>query len=366
MLLRLQLQGCMQFTSTQKRASAWILIAALGALALWFLGPVLTPFIVAAVLAYGLTPLVDRLDAVAHGKMPRVVAVVIVEAVFIIVVASVLFLIVPIFAKEIPLIREQLPVLADRINTSLVPWLGKFGIKVSLDTESIKNFVVKYLSTNFEEMFGSVMQSVRLGGSVALAVVGNLVLIPVALFFLLKDWDAFVARVLELVPPSMRPSYDSFIDEADQVLGQYLRGQLLVMGTLAIYFSVALTIFGFDLGVPVGIFTGLAFFIPFLGFGLGLLLALLAGLLQFGGWYGVLVVAGVYGVGQLVESVYLTPRLVGERVGLHPLVVIFALLAFGQLFGFLGVLIALPTSAVLLVAIRRVKAGYMLSKLYTS
>jgi predicted PurR-regulated permease PerM len=355
----------MQFTSTQRRTAAWVLIAALAVLALWFLGPVLTPFIVAAVLAYGLTPLVDRLDAVGKGKMPRVLAVLIVEVLFVVVLTSVLFLIVPIFAKELPLLREQLPILAERINNSLVPWLAKFNIKVSLDTESIKNFVVKYLSTNFEEMFGSLMQSVRLGGSVALAVIGNLVLIPVALFFLLKDWDAFVARIVELVPPKMRPAYDSFVDEADQVLGQYLRGQLLVMGMLAIYFSVALTLFGFDLAVPVGVFTGLAFFIPYLGFGLGLLLALLAGLLQFGGWYGVLVVAGVYGAGQLVESFYLTPRLVGERVGLHPLVVIFALLAFGQLFGFLGVLIALPASAVLLVAIRRIKAGYMLSKLYT-
>ncbi len=356
----------MQFTSTQKRAGAWLLIATLGFLALWFLGPVLTPFIVAAVLAYGLTPLVDRLDALGKGKMPRVLAVLIVEVLFVVVLTSVLFLIVPIFAKELPLLREQLPILAERLNTSVVPWLAKFNIKVSLDTESIKNFVVKYLSTNFEEMFGSVMQSVRLGGSVALAVLGNLVLIPVALFFLLKDWDAFVARIVELVPPKARPAYDSFVEEADQVLGQYLRGQLLVMGMLAVYFSVALSLFGFDLAVPVGVFTGLAFFIPYLGFGLGLLLALLAGLLQFGGWYGVLVVAGVYGAGQLVESFYLTPRLVGERVGLHPLVVIFALLAFGQLFGFLGVLIALPTSAVLLVAIRRVKAGYMLSQLYNS
>ena len=355
----------MQFTSTQKRTAAWLLIAALAVLALWFLGPVLTPFVIAAVLAYVLTPLVNRLDAAGRGKMPRVLAVLIVEVIFILVMVSILLLIVPIFAKEIPLLREQLPGLASRLNTSLMPWLAKVGINVSLDADSVKSFVVKYLSANFEETFGSVMSSVRLGGSVALAVVGNLVLIPVALFFLLKDWNAFVARIVELVPPMTRSSFDSFLEEADGVLGQYLRGQLLVMGTLAIYFSVALSVFRFDLAVPVGIFTGLAFFIPYLGFGLGLLLALLAGLLQFGGWYGVLVVAGVYGFGQLFESFFLTPWLVGERIGLHPLAAIFALLAFGQLFGFLGVLIALPTSAVLVVAIRRVKASYMLSKLYT-
>ncbi|MDI1237611.1 MAG: AI-2E family transporter [Polaromonas sp.] len=354
----------MLFTSTQKSAATWCLIAALALLALWLLGPVLTPFVVGAVLAYVLTPVVNWLDHLGRGRMPRLLAVLIVEALFLLILLSVLLLVVPIFAKELPLLREQLPLLADRINNALGPWLAQFGITVSLDVASIKAFVGKYLSTNFEDAFGSVLSSLKLGGSVALAIVGNMVLIPVALFFLLKDWDRFVALLLELVPPKLRASFDSFMDEADTVLGQYLRGQLLVMGVLAIYFSVALTLFGFDLAVPVGVFTGLAFFIPYLGFGLGLLLALMAGILQFGGLYGVLVVAGVYGAGQLVESLYLTPRLVGERIGLHPLAVIFALLAFGQLFGFLGVLIALPASAVLLVGIRRMRAGYMASKLY--
>jgi predicted PurR-regulated permease PerM len=354
----------MQFTSTQKRTAAWCLIAALVMLALWLLGPVLTPFVVGAVLAYVLTPVVNWLDGLGRGRMPRVLAVLIVETLFILILLSILLLVVPIFAKELPLLREQLPLLADRVNNALGPWLAQFGITVSLDVASIKAFVGKYLSTNFEDAFGSVLSSLKLGGSVALAIVGNGVLIPVALFFLLKDWDRFVGLMVELVPPKLRASFDSFMDEADAVLGQYLRGQLLVMGTLAVYFSVALALFGFDLAVPVGVFTGLAFFIPYLGFGLGLVLALLAGVLQFGGLYGVLVVAGVYGAGQLVESLYLTPRLVGERIGLHPLAVIFALLAFGQLFGFLGVLIALPASAVLLVGIRRVRAGYMASKLY--
>ncbi len=354
----------MQFTSTQKRTATWCLIAALLLLALWFLGPVLTPFVVAAVLAYALTPVVDKLDDMGRGRLPRVLAVLIVETLFLLILLSILLLVVPIFAKELPLLREQLPLLADRLNNSLGPWLAQFGIKVSLDVASIKTFVVKYLNANVEDAFGSVMSSLKLGGSVALTIVGNVVLIPVALFFLLNDWDGFVARVVELVPPKMRASFDSFTEEADIVLGQYLRGQLLVMGVLAVYFSVALTLFGFDLAVPVGVFTGLAFFIPYLGFGLGLILAFLAGILQFGSWYGVLVVAGVYGAGQLVESFYLTPRLVGERIGLHPLSVIFALLAFGQLFGFLGVLIALPTSAVLLVGVRRVRASYLASKLY--
>ncbi len=354
----------MQFTSTQKRTFTWSLIATLAVLALWLLGAVLTPFVVAAVLAYALTPMVNKLDSLGNGKLPRVLAVLIVQSVFGLLLLSILLLIVPIFAKELPLLREQLPLLAARLNDALSPWLAQFGIKVSLDVASIKTFVVKYLNANVEDAFGSVMSSLQLGGSVALAIIGNVVLIPVALFFLLKDWDRFVAMVMVLVPPKMRPQVDSFTAEADMVLGQYLRGQLLVMGMLAIYFSLALALFGFDLAVPIGVFTGLAFFVPYLGFGLGMVLAVLAGALQFGGWYGILVVAGVYGFGQLFESFYLTPRLVGERIGLHPLAVIFALLAFGQLLGFLGVLIALPSSAVLLVAIRRARASYLSSKLY--
>lgn len=354
----------MQLTSTRKRAAAWCLIAALVLLALWLLGPVLTPFVVAAVLAYGLTPLVNKLDGLCRGRMPRVLAVLVVELLFILVVISALLLVVPIFAKELPLLREQLPLLADRVGNHLTPWLAQLGIKVSLKVASLQAFVVKYLSANVEDAIGSVLSSIKLGGSVALAVLGNLILIPVALFFLLKDWDRFTGLLVELVPLRMRAAFDSFMDEADSVLGQYLRGQMLVMGVLALYFSTALTLFGFDLAVPVGVFTGLAFFIPYLGFGMGLMLAILAGVLQFDGLYGVLVVAGVYGAGQLVESIYLTPRLVGERIGLHPLAAIFSLLAFGQLLGFIGVLIALPSSAVLLVGIRRLRARYLLSKLY--
>jgi predicted PurR-regulated permease PerM len=124
-------------------------------------------------------------------------------------------------------------------------------------------------------------------------------------------------------------------------------------------------LFGLDLALPIGVFTGLAVFVPYLGFGLGLVLALLAGLLQLASSQAVVMVAVVFGLGQFVESFILTPRLVGERIGLHPLTVIFALLAFGQVLGFVGVLIALPASAVLLVAVRRVRSGYLASRLYT-
>lgn len=354
----------MQFASTQKRAAIWSGIAAFAMLILWLLAPVLTPFVVAAVLAYALNPLVNRIDALAKGRMPRVVGVMLVELVFIVAVLGLVLLVVPILSKEIPLMREQVPLLFDKLNSGLKPLLAQFGLKFSLDTGSLRAFVLKYLNANSEDVAGSLLSSLRLGGSVALAVVGNVVLIPVALFYLLLDWNRFVASVVDLVPLPLRSTYDSFMDEADGVLGQYLRGQLLVMLILAMFYSLGLTLFGLDLALPIGVFTGLAVFVPYLGFGIGLLLAVLSGLLQFASIKALVMVAVVYGTGQLVEGFYLTPRLVGERVGLHPLAVIFALLAFGQLFGFVGVLIALPASAVLLVGIRRLRQSYMGSRLH--
>ncbi len=356
----------MEFTPTQKRAATWLLIALLAVLALRSLGPVLTPFIVAAVFAYALAPLVDRLSAMAGGKFPRVLAVVIVELLLILVLTLLVLLIVPVLVKEVPLIREQLPSLFDKLDSTMRPWLRDLGIHVALDLASLKTQLLGYLNANYEGALASLFSSLRLGGSVALVIVGNILLIPVALFYLLLDWHKFVHRVLELVPPRTRPGVDSFTSEADQVLGQYLRGQLLVMMTMAIFYSTGLALFGLDLALPIGVFTGLAMFVPYVGFGIGLILAVLAGLLQFASAKAFVMVALVYGAGQVIEGFYLTPRLVGERIGLHPLAVIFALLAFGQLFGFVGVLVALPASAVLVVAIRRLRAGYMGSKLYQS
>ncbi|HMA07715.1 MAG TPA: AI-2E family transporter [Ramlibacter sp.] len=356
----------MEFTATQKRASAWLLIALLTALALWLLGPVLTPFVVAGVLAYALTPLVDWLDELGRGRLPRVIAVVVVELLLILALLGLVLLVVPILAQEVPMMREQLPLFFDKLNAALGPWLEQFGIKVSLDLASLKERGLRYLNANYAGALGSLLPSLKLGGSVALIVAGNVLLIPVALFYLLLDWKNFVARLFDLVPPRNRTAVDSFAAEADQVLGQYLRGQLLVMLTMGVFYSTGLSLFGLDLAVPIGLFTGMAMFVPYVGFGIGLALALVAGLLQFASVKALIMVAAVYGSGQVIEGFYLTPRLVGERIGLHPLVVIFALLAFGQLFGFVGVMVALPASAVLLVAIRRLRAGYIGSKLYQS
>lgn len=348
-------------TAAQRHTAIWIGLGALALLFFWLLAPVLTPFIVAAVLAYVLHPLVERLAA---RRVPRALAVALVEVGALIAALGVVLLIVPILSRQLPLLREQIPLFADRLNHGLVPWLAHFGIEVALDTTSIKNFVLKYLDANLEEGIATALSSARVGGSLLLAVVGNLLLVPMVLFYLLIDGPNLTHRAAALVPPRMTERVTGFFRECDAMLGQYLRGQLLVMLTLAAYYSVALALFGFDLAVPVGVFTGLAVFVPYVGFGLGLTLALISGVLQFSGWQGLIGVAVVYGIGQTVEGFVLTPRLVGERIGMNPLTVIFALLAFGHLFGFVGVLIALPVSALMVVAVRRLRAAYLASELF--
>ncbi|HET7865306.1 MAG TPA: AI-2E family transporter [Burkholderiaceae bacterium] len=353
----------MTFTQTQRVALGWLALAAVAIGVVWLLGPVLTPFLAAAVLAYALHPAVERIGR-PRGKLPRVVAVLLVELGMLAALLGVLLLMVPILSRELPMLRDQAPALAAWLNDTVAPWLEQFGIHAALDIASIKAFAVKYLNANLDDWLDAALSSARIGGSFLLAIIGNAVLLPVVLFYLLIDWASLVARVQGLIPPKHRDGTRRFIEECDGVLGQYLRGQLLVMLILAGYYAGALGLAGFQLALPVGVFTGLAVFVPYLGFGLGLALALLAGVLQFASLYGLIAVAVVYGVGQIVESVFLTPRLVGERIGLHPIAVIFALLAFGHLFGFVGVLLALPAGAVLLVALRRVRDLYLASRLY--
>ncbi len=351
----------MKLSKYQRTALVWGGVALALILLLWLLSPVLAPFIAALVLAYALAPAVQ---ALVNKRMPRSLAVLMVEMLFVLALLALVLLVLPILSKEIPALREQIPALAKVANEKVAPWLAQYGFQLQLDPASIKAFVLKYLDANFEEWLATALSSARIGGSFLLAFIGNAVLLPVVLFYLLDDWPGLVERVRALVPPAARDSVGSFLDECDETLGQYLRGQLLVMGALAIFYSVGLAVARFDLALPIGVFTGLAVFIPYLGFGLGLVLALLAGLLQFASFYGVVSVAIVFGVGQLLESFVLTPRFVGERIGMSPLMVIFALLAFGHLLGFVGVLIALPLSAVAAVAVKRLHKAYLASSLF--
>jgi predicted PurR-regulated permease PerM len=261
-------------------------------------------------------------------------------------------------------LRQQVPVFFTHVSAWLQPKLAMLGLADSLDFASIRDLVMGELEGSAQTVALYAWTSLRTSSNVMMTVVGNLVLVPLVLFYLLFDWNRMLARLQVVVPRRWLDKTLQLARDMDQMLSQYLRGQLLVMAVLAVYYSVALSLAGFEIALPVGIFTGLAVFIPYLGFATGLVLALLAALLQFGDWYGFAAVAVVYGIGQILESFILTPRLVGERIGLHPLAVIFALLAFGQLFGFFGVLLALPVSAILSSALREVRRGYLASGLY--
>lgn len=345
-----------------KTTAVWIAALLAAALVLWLLAPVLAPFASAAVLAYVLNPLVNALSQIWGGRSARWLAVLLVEVLFLLVLVGLALMVIPILAVEIPLMRDQVPGLINALNAHVQPVLRQYGIKVAVDEAAIKTFVMTYLNANVESLLALLLGSLKMGGSWALAIVSNVLLVPVVVFYLLLEWDALLAHVRALAPPLWRGAMDGFFTQADAVLGQYLRGQLLVMAALAVYYALALSVCGLDLAIPIGVFTGLAVFVPYVGFALGLTLALLAGILQFaagpGLEYALLAVGGVYGLGQVLEGFVLTPRLVGERIGLHPLAVIFALMAFAQLFGFVGVVLALPASAVLVVALRRIAAAF--------
>jgi predicted PurR-regulated permease PerM len=285
---------------------------------------------------------------------------------FLCAILSLVLIVVPVLQTEIPLLQAQIPAFLAKANDLLGPRLREMGIKVQLDSAGIKKLVSQQMVSSGDEIWAAVLASARVGGTAVLGWIATVVLVPVLLFYLLLDWHPMLARIAGAVPRRYIGATVAMAEEVDTLLAQYLRGQLLVMVVLAVYYSSCLAIAGFDVALPVGILTGLLVFIPYLGFGLGLVLALIAAVLQFTDWSGVVAVAVIYGAGQVIEGFFLTPRLVGERIGLNPLAVIFALLAFGQLFGFVGVLLALPASAILMVAFKHLRGHYLRSSFYNA
>jgi predicted PurR-regulated permease PerM len=349
------------FTPYQRRAMIWFAIALVTGILLWLLSPVLTPFLLGAILAYILHPGVSWLR---RHRVPKVVAALLMMLFFTLLVTGLVLLILVVVQKEVPQLRQQVPVMISHVHKWLQPKLEIVGLADSLDFASIRDLVTNQLEGSAQTVVVYAWTSIRTSSNLMLDLVSNLVMVPLVLFYLLYDWNAMTRRITHFIPRRWLVKTVQLSRDMDQMLSQYLRGQLLVMGVLAVYYSIALWAAGFEIALPVGIFTGLAVFIPYIGFATGLILALVAALLQFGSWYGIGAVAVVYGVGQILESFILTPRLVGERIGLHPLAVIFALLAFGQLFGFFGVLLALPVSAILSVAWRELRQSYLSSTLY--
>ena len=348
-------------TPYQRQALFWGAVALGLGILLWLLRPVLTPFLLGAILAYILQPGVGWL---VRQRVPRGLAALMMMLFFALLVTLLVLLVLAVVRREGPQLQHQIPGLIARLHDWAQPKLAFLGFADVFDFSSLRDMLSGQIESSAQEIALTVWKSVRTSSNVMITVVGDLVMVPLVLFYLLYDWNMMLARVASFVPRRWLEKTTELVIEMDRTLSQYLRGQLLVMGILAIYYAAALSIARFEIALPVGIFTGLAVFIPYVGYATGLILALLAALLQFGNWYGLAAVAIIYGVGQILESFILTPRLVGERIGLHPLAVIFALLAFGQLFGFFGVLLALPVSAILSTALREVRRGYLASGLY--
>jgi predicted PurR-regulated permease PerM len=330
-------------------------------LALRWLGSVLTPFLIGAILAYLGTPAVNRAE---RRGVPRSLSTLLVILFIAILLAALFLVLIPLVQGEVVSITRRLPDLFAQFTDRVAPFLqDKFGITVALDFDSIRAFI----SDNAQEardLSMRLLSGVKTGGAIVLSLLVNLALIPVVMFYLLRDWNMILDRLDDLLPRRWGPKVRSVAREVDGVLAEFLHGQLLVMLALAAYYSVALSIARLDHAVAIGILTGVLVFIPYVGFGLGFLLGLTAAILEFHGWPGFFAVLAVYAVGQLLESYVLVPFLVGDRIGLHPLAVIFALLAFGELFGFAGVLMALPVSAMMLVGLRHLRRAYVDSPVY--
>ncbi|HQU49984.1 MAG TPA: AI-2E family transporter [Casimicrobiaceae bacterium] len=330
-------------------------------LALHFLGPVLTPFLIGAIFAYLGTPIVD---AMQRRGLPRAVGTTLTVLLFVVAALAVLLVLVPLVQAELGLAMKKLPDLAGRLLADLAPWVERnLGITLAFDLATMRELLAENVESA-KELSLRLLSGLRAGGVLALAIIVNAVLIPVVMFYLLRDWSMIWERFFELVPHRWRARTRQISGEVDAVLAEFLRGQGLVMVSLALYYMIGLSIAGLQYALPIGVLTGLLVFIPYVGFGTGFVLGMIAALLQWNGVGPFLAILAVYMVGQVLENYVLIPWLIGDRIGLHPLAVIFAWLAFGTLFGFAGVLLALPASAALLVGLRHLRAAYRQSALY--
>lgn len=339
---------------------AWAAIAAALAVLAWLLAPMLLPFLVALTLAYALNPAVDRL---ARLRIPRPAGAAAAILVISVLVAGVGALMVTVLRQTVPQIGARLPALVAEVASWVHVQAGRLGLALP-DGMGLAALAERAMSGDPGTWAARALDSARSGGGRLFSLGADLVLIPVLTFYLLLDWHPMTRGAWNLVPLPRQAGLRAFVAECDAMLGGYLRGQLAVMAILAAYYSAGLALAGFDLALPIGVFTGLAVCVPFVGFGVGLVLALLAGLLQFPALHAAIAVAVIYGIGQVLEGYVLVPRLVGRRIGLHPLLVIFLLLAGGQLFGLPGVLLALPAGALLVVVARHALASYRAGPLY--
>lgn len=330
---------------------------------IYLLSSVLTPFLIAAFLAYLTDPLVNRLQS---WKLPRTLATTFVFIFLVVVFVLLLLIIVPMLEQQIVQLINTIPEIVNWIQQSIIPWLDQ---RLHLNVSEVVNFgtIKQGLLGHWQQAGGiaaKVIKTISQSGMTLVSWLVNLLLIPVVMFYLLRDWNDVTDGIHSLIPRRIEPTAVRLFLECDEVLSAFIRGQLMVMLGLGILYSVGLSIVGVDLALLIGMIAGLVSIVPYLGFIIGIVAASIAALFQFQDWIHVVGVWIVFAVAQGIEGSFLTPWLVGDKIGLHPVAVIFAVLAGGELFGFMGILLALPVSAVIMVFIRYIMGRYENSNLY--
>ena len=326
----------------------WLIAVVLAGWMFYLLAPVLTPFVAAGLLAYMGDPFADRLQRL---KMPRTVAVGVAFLSTFLLLGLLIVLIGPLVKTQMSALFQALPDIARQVEQVWLPTvLGWLNVEPGEEV-GIGAFLARY-SDMFGSWSGTILLGVGKSGGMLAAAVLSLFLIPILTFYLLRDWDSFMVHLGALVPESKRETIFGLAAETDAVLGAFLRGQVLVMLALAGIYSLGLSLIGLKFAIAIGVVAGLVSFVPYLGFVFGIALAGMTVVLEPNPLWNLLGVITIFTVAQLFEGSFLTPKLVGDRIGLHPVLVIFAVAAGGQLFGFFGILLALPAAAVLSVLIR--------------
>jgi len=333
----------------------WLIAISLTGWLLYLLAPVLTPFVAAALLAYIGDPLADRLQRL---KMPRTLAVVAVFIITFLLLVLLVVLVGPLIRSQVAALFDALPEIARQFEQVWMPNIAGYLNIEAGDDVGIGAFLSRY--SDMAGTWGTkVLVSVTKSGGAVAAAVLSLFLVPILTFYLLRDWDSILAHLGALLPSRQRETIIGLARETDEVLGAFLRGQLLVMLALAIIYSVGLSLVGLQFAIAIGVVSGLVSFVPYLGFVFGIGLASLTVALEPNPMWLLVGVVATFSIAQLLEGSILTPKLVGDRIGLHPVIIIFAVVAGGQLFGFFGILLALPAAAVLSVLVRFTYNSYL-------
>jgi predicted PurR-regulated permease PerM len=341
----------------RQQLTYWGIATAALLLTLWALGQVILPFIVGGAIAYFLDPVADRLE---RAGFSRVLATVVIFVILLAVAVLSLLVIIPTLVQQANDLIQSVPDLFNQLRS----WLtGRFP-EVIDETSPIRQSLAS-IGETIQARGGELLQQLLSGAAGVVNVLVFLVVAPVGAFYLLLDWDRMVARIDDLLPRDHAPTIRQLAGEIDRTLASFVRGQGTVCLILGTFYAAALMVIGLQFGLVVGLVAGLLTFIPYVGALVGGALSIGLALFQFWGeWWTILAVALVFQAGQLVEGNILTPKLVGKSVGLHPVWLIFALSAFGTLFGFVGMLVAVPVAAAIGVLVRYGLERYREGRLY--